>query len=222
MGNLIRELREGHGWDQYALAEKLGVTQSAVSKREKGLTIPKIPERRKLAELFGLSFDEFEAKWREHGKPPARSRGGDGIPLIAVIGAGHVREFVEHGVDSGQGRDFLPRGDIHDDLAYAVEVDGDSMAPLILHGDIVIFTPAGIPKPRATLGPGTIVHVTLSDDCAEPGQTLAAWFPQAGTTKVRLQKVNPLYEPIVCEREHIRHVGILIELRRKSVRLGGP
>lgn len=220
LGNLIRELREERGWRQVDLAEKLGIVHSAIVRREKGLTVPKIPERKRLAELFGLTFDEFEAKWREHGRPPARSRGGDGIPLIAAIGAGHVRQFFEYGTDSGQGWQYVDRGDIHDDQAYAVLVDGDSMAPLIMDGDIVIFTPMSIPRPRAELTPGTIVHVTMSEDCSMDGQTLAAWFPE-GEKGVRLQKANPRYAPIICERTHIRQLGVLVELRRKRVRING-
>lgn len=220
MGNLIRELREERGWRQVDLAEKLGMVHSAVVRREAGKTIPKIPERKRLAELFGLSFEEFEAKWREHGKPPTRSRGGDGIPLIAAIGAGHVRQFFEYGTDSGQGWQYVKRGDIDDDGAYAVLVEGDSMAPLIMDGDIVIFTPMGVPKPRGNLTPGTIVHVTMSEDCSEQGQTLAAWFPE-GEKAVRLAKANPRYAPIVCEKVHIRQLGVLVEMRRKNVRING-
>jgi transcriptional regulator with XRE-family HTH domain len=56
----IREFREQHGWTQFELAVKAGVTPSTVSNWERGIFEPKVSQLRKLAELFGVRMDDIE------------------------------------------------------------------------------------------------------------------------------------------------------------------
>lgn len=58
-GMMIAELRKGHGMTQLELAEKMGVTDKAVSKWERDLSCPDINSLPKLAELFDVSVDEL-------------------------------------------------------------------------------------------------------------------------------------------------------------------
>lgn len=64
-GDWIRSLREGRGWSQSDLAAKVGRSLSLVQKHEAAEEVyGHLTTRRKLAEAFGIPFDEFEAKWR--------------------------------------------------------------------------------------------------------------------------------------------------------------
>jgi transcriptional regulator with XRE-family HTH domain len=56
----IRELREERGWSQYELAVKLGVHPSTVYEWERGRKMPKIPQFRKLAQVFSMPMEEIE------------------------------------------------------------------------------------------------------------------------------------------------------------------
>lgn len=58
-GNLICDLRKRCGLTQTALAEKLGVTNKAVSKWENGASKPTTNMLRRLAVLFGVSVEEL-------------------------------------------------------------------------------------------------------------------------------------------------------------------
>lgn len=59
IGNLIANYRKNLNLTQDALAQKLGVTNQAVSKWESGQACPDIQLLPKLADLFGITIDEL-------------------------------------------------------------------------------------------------------------------------------------------------------------------
>ena len=59
LGMMISSLRKEKGMTQLELAEKMGVTDKAVSKWERDLSFPDINSIPKLAEVFGVSVDEL-------------------------------------------------------------------------------------------------------------------------------------------------------------------
>ena len=59
IGNRIAKYRKEKALTQEALAEKMGVTDKAVSKWERDLSYPDINSIPKLAEIFGVSVDEL-------------------------------------------------------------------------------------------------------------------------------------------------------------------
>ena len=58
-GKNIRRLREARGWYQEELAQKLGVSQKAVSAWEKGRTMPRLPMLIKMSEVFNCKISEI-------------------------------------------------------------------------------------------------------------------------------------------------------------------
>ena len=58
-GATIAALRKAQGMTQLELAEKMGVTDKAVSKWERDLSFPDVSSLPKLAEIFGVSVDEL-------------------------------------------------------------------------------------------------------------------------------------------------------------------
>lgn len=58
-GMMISSLRKERGMTQLELAEKMGVTDKAVSKWERDLSFPDINSIPKLAEVFEISVDEL-------------------------------------------------------------------------------------------------------------------------------------------------------------------
>ena len=59
LGMMIASLRKENGMTQLDLAEKMGVTDKAVSKWERDISCPDVNTIPKLAEIFGISVDEL-------------------------------------------------------------------------------------------------------------------------------------------------------------------
>ena len=58
-GNLVTQLRKAKGMTQADLAEKMGITDKAVSKWERDLSYPDIVSIPHLAEILGVTVDEL-------------------------------------------------------------------------------------------------------------------------------------------------------------------
>lgn len=57
LGTMIATLRKEHNMTQLQLAEKMGVTDKAVSKWERDLSCPDVDSLPRLAEIFGITVD---------------------------------------------------------------------------------------------------------------------------------------------------------------------
>ena len=66
----LKTLRKEKGMTQLELAEKMGVTDKAVSKWERDLSCPDVSSIPKLAEIFSISVDEL-MQVKEEGKEEA-------------------------------------------------------------------------------------------------------------------------------------------------------
>ena len=69
LGMMIAELRKETGMTQLELAEKMGVTDKAVSKWERDLSCPDINSLPNLAEILGVTVDELMQIKREAENP---------------------------------------------------------------------------------------------------------------------------------------------------------
>ena len=80
MGALIARLRKEKGMTQQELADRLGVTDKAVSKWERGLACPDIASLPQVAEILGVNVDELLSGLRSESPHPFRelSRGISG------------------------------------------------------------------------------------------------------------------------------------------------
>jgi len=65
LGSMIAELRKQRGMTQLDLAEKMGVTDKAVSKWERDLSCPDINSLPHLAEILGVSVEELMQSKKE-------------------------------------------------------------------------------------------------------------------------------------------------------------
>lgn len=79
LGVLITELRKEKGMTQAQLAEKMGVTDKAVSKWERDLSCPDISSVPKLAEILGVTVDQL---MQSEKSSPNNKQAQDIIALI--------------------------------------------------------------------------------------------------------------------------------------------
>lgn len=81
LGMMISSLRKETGMTQLELAEKMGVTDKAVSKWERDLSCPDVNAIPKLADILGVSVDELMHNRLE----PQREEGKGLTPLVHTI-----------------------------------------------------------------------------------------------------------------------------------------
>lgn len=74
LGMMISSLRKEKGMTQLELAEKMGVTDKAVSKWERDLSFPDINSISKLAEIFDVSVDDLMQVKAEHKENLSKSK----------------------------------------------------------------------------------------------------------------------------------------------------
>ena len=73
-GNMVAALRKEKGMTQLELAEKMGVTDKAVSKWERDLSFPDVSSIPKLAEILGVSVDELMQIKAESKEEPLKKK----------------------------------------------------------------------------------------------------------------------------------------------------
>ena len=73
LGTMIAELRKQHGMTQLELAEKMGVTDKAVSKWERDLSCPDINTIPNLAEILGVSVEDLMQVKKEAEVPAGKA-----------------------------------------------------------------------------------------------------------------------------------------------------
>ena len=69
IGNNIKTLRDGMGFNQSTIARFLNVDQSLISKIEKGERILSVDMLEKLACLFGVSINDIDSSTHEASTP---------------------------------------------------------------------------------------------------------------------------------------------------------
>src|SRR5690606_4557005 len=102
------------------------------------------------------------------------------IPIVGMAQAGNAGYFDDAGYPVGQGWDEVPFPDIGDPNAYALEVSGESMAPVYRDGNVVIVSPA------AQIRRGDRVVVKTVD-----GEVLLKQLARKTARKVELISLNP-------------------------------
>ena len=85
MGETISLLRKEKGMTQSELAEKMNITDKAVSKWERNLSCPDINSIPKLAEILGISVEEL---LKSQNKDSSENNKIEEILNIALIGVG--------------------------------------------------------------------------------------------------------------------------------------
>lgn len=109
LGMMIAFLRKENGMTQLDLAEKMGVTDKAVSKWERDLSSPDINTIPKLAEIFGISVDELmqiKAESQSEAKKditPMFHMIMKAIALAMGVGVAVLSVLKELDVNSGMG-----------------------------------------------------------------------------------------------------------------------
>jgi transcriptional regulator with XRE-family HTH domain len=219
IGATIRQLRNERRLTLRELAEKLAVlgwepTYSTLGMIERGGISISADRVALVAKALGVSPEKFDEKWIARSAQAQRS---DGIPVLNRVRAGIVTDYEECFPDSGEGFEYLARGNVDDEFAFALIVTGDSMQPALYDGDYVVFSPLNVPKPRVQLVPGSVVHVRIAADNKQPGCTVGRWLGPSDGNKFKVSKDNPKFKPVVLPMEHVERISVAVERRSRRI-----
>jgi phage repressor protein C with HTH and peptisase S24 domain len=186
-------LGERYGLSASGLARKAGLDPTTFnrSKRQTAsghLRWPSTESIAKVLQATGASLDDFMALVSAKGVRRARKA----RPLIGLAQAGAGGFFDDAGFATGAGWDeidFLADADEH---SYALEISGDSMAPLYRDGDIVIVSPSA-PVRR---GDRVVVKTTT-------GEIMAKELKRQTARTVELKSFNPSYPDRLLNKEEV-------------------
>lgn len=206
--NRIATLRKEHGLSQKELGAILGVAQNTICNYENGNRQPDNEALLKLAEYFDISVDEL---LRGPQKTPApksgrTSPGGVWIPVLGSVPAGIPIEAVEDILD----REEIPVSMCSGGREYfALQVQGDSMWPDYLTGDVVIIRKT----PSCESGDDCVVYINGYDATLKQVK-----LGEDGSLSIIPR--NPSYPPRTYSAEEVRDLpvsiaGVVVELRRK-------
>src|SRR6201996_924685 len=138
----------------------------------------------KVLDATGASLEAFTSLVsgaRALSSSSAASRStGRRVPLIGFAQAGGDGFFDDGGFPIGGGWDEVSLPEIGDPNAYALEISGDSMEPVVRDGDMVIVSPA------APIRRGDRVVVRTA-----AGQVMAKQLARRSARRVELKSLNP-------------------------------
>ena len=118
--------------------------------------------------------------------------GGRRIPVVGLAKAGGGGYFDDAGFPIGAGWDEIVCPDIDDPNAYALEITGDSMEPVIRAGAVVIVSPG------AAIRRGDRVVVKTRD-----GEVMAKELVRRSARRIELKSLNKARRDPVLEASDV-------------------
>ncbi|XBQ16127.1 MAG: helix-turn-helix transcriptional regulator [Oceanicaulis sp.] len=151
-------------------------------------TKPRWPSTESLAKVLqatGVSFEDFAALATGSGA-------GRSVPLIGFAQAGSQGFFDDAGFPVGAGWEEVRFPGVEDENAYALEISGDSMAPVYREGDRIVVAPDSPPR----RGDRVVVKT-------RGGEVMAKELGRVTARTVELISLNPDYEDRVLDAADI-------------------
>lgn len=125
--------------------------------------------------------------------------GGQRIPLIDMARAVTPNCFDEAGHPAGGGWDEVHFPEVADPYAFAIEVVGDAMVPVLRPGDMVVISPqAGVRR-----GDRVIVRTTS-------GEIITRELARRTATRVELTAANPGHPDLEIDAREIAWISRII------------
>lgn len=207
-GERLKTLREKAGLSQAALAEKCGwASQSRVGNYEKGVRKIGADDASVLASALGVHPSEILFGESSSQNVEPASIGLRKIPVISYVQAGCWTESCECRAVDGSIEAITTDLDLGS-MAFALEIRGDSMAPEILEGDVVVIDPDEPPHP------GDFVVAKNGDHEATLKQYRPRGTNDQGQEYFELVPINPVYPTMRSDHHHVTIIGVMMEHRR--------
>jgi len=210
LGTLLRGMRLAKKLELPEMAGALGTTPGRLRLVETGAAFPAAIERRNWASKLGFAdLTDFDRQWRDGWTRITAAHRDGFIPIINKAPAGNPTDYEEYGIDSGVGFEYIPRSEgMEGELLFAVIVIGDSMSPVYLEGDLVIFRPI---RQDELIPDGSAVFVRFTAE-RQHACTFKSVF-RRGDGLLDLRPENPAYRTIVAAGDEIERMALALERR---------
>lgn len=204
----IREARERKALEQAKLAAKLDVATRTVQRWEKGDQAPDSNYLMRIAKVTGVAphwlltgegemFASAQQDLKIFPLPTGRYKKVDlvQLPLLSSVPGGAPSlifhpDYVEK---------YITVDNINDKGAFALEVKGNSMAPRIEDGDIIVVSP------KMESRSGDICVVRVNDEDTVKRVKFEEHF-------LHLIPLNPEYEPMVIRKRDVAFVWRVVKV----------
>lgn len=194
----LKDLRVKHGLTQREVAKRIGVSQPTYSSWETGKTQMSYMTMLRAAAMYGVSLeyllraeDDRNLSWRN-----------------IHITKSKAPEIIKENYFELPDEEVIPPSMAITGEFFALEIKGDSMAPRMMEGDVVIV------KRQSDCENGDIAVVTAK------GGFSAIKKLYKNENGITLISLNSVYEPICfsndeIESEFVKIIGKVVELRGK-------
>lgn len=194
IGRKIVMIRKNKGISQKKLAQMLNWDPSNLVRIEKGRGIPSLKSIEEIAEKLEVPPSYLIDN---NGFPPK-------IPVVSFASAGEAVNFTDQGYPQGGGMYFIDRpANFSDPNGFGIEVSGDSMVPKYEDGQVVLVDTRKCPQS----GDYAVVGLMNGD------KYIKRYREAQGV--VILESVNPLYEPIVVQKDEIRFAYKIVWVKER-------
>lgn len=159
---------------------------------------PRWPSTESIAKILEAThsrIDEFAILIGPQAAKPMIRR----IPVIGYAEAGASGYFDDAGYPTGSGWDDLMFPDLGDPNAYALQISGESMAPVYRDGDTIIVSPAG----SLRRGDRVVVKTTA-------GEVMAKQLARKGGRKLELLSLNSSHPDRTLTHDEVEFVHRII------------
>lgn len=207
MSNL-REIRRDRRLTQHQLAQRIGVTAGTISKYEKEDSRLSLPVLRQLSATLGTSLAAIAGEAPIEGEPSLE----DEFALIPVYdarasaGAGALPGPEHAEYSNAYRRAWLRKvTSAPPENLLVIEVSGDSMFPMVAHGDHILVDPT-----QTRIGTDGIYVIRKRDTVHVKRVTV-----NMGTDTVVIKSDNTAYETETVHPQEVQVIGRVIWLGRQ-------
>ena len=192
--DVLRQLCKERGTTPFAVVKALGLSTGSPTAWKNGRT-PTTTTMQKIADYFGVEIETFWA-----GESKLSHEEGVKIPVLASVGAGipfdSILTFDQDDEDSWE---EISKLDARKGAYFALRIRGDSMEPLIRHGDVVIV------RKQDDYDDGDIVIVLVNGD-----EGVCKKLEYRNKGGIALLSINPAYKPMIFSSEEIDDLPVRI------------
>lgn len=198
----INLLMKEAGINNVDLGKVLGISDETIRSWRKGTKVPTVEKLLKLAEYFEVSLDDLMGRSLDTERTVS-------LPIVGVIAAGPFDILNEDAWDDSKTVQARLLAGRPAKECVLLQVDGDSMAPLLMAGDVLV------------------VH---RQSYAVNGNIIVAYYPvlngytvkryQQTGDSVTLVPCNPEYQPMRYNNpneQQLNLYGVCVGLERKLV-----
>ena len=197
--NAIDLLAKASGLSASGLAKKAGLDPTTFNKskrttRDGKQRWPSTESIAKILTATNASLDEFISYVEgKEGSVPRH------VPLIGFAQAGASGYFDDAGYPTGGSWEEINFPGMTDRHAYALEITGDSMDPVLRDGDVVIISPdAGVRR-----GDRVVVKTTA-------GEVMAKTLKRKTALSIELSSINPAHQDRTIPLDEVEWISRIV------------